>query len=396
MTAVARRGVSVLGSTGWIGRQTLDVVAAHRDRFRVVALAARARGDLLYRQVRQFGVRLAALADEGTAAAWADAFRAAGCTLLAGAEGLEAVAAAAGADVVVAAVVGAAGLRPVLAALRAGRTVALATKEALVMAGPLVLAEAARHGARILPVDGEHNAIFQCLQGRSPHEVRRVILTASGGPFRGWPREALAEATPEQAVRHPNWPMGPKISVDSATLMNKGLEVIEAQYLFGLDVERVGVLIHPQSVVHGLVELVDGALLAHLSAPDMRLMIQYCLSYPERLPGTWAPLDLAGLGTLQFEPADPDRYPCLALALAAARAGGTAPAVLNAANEVAVEAFLDRRIRFTDIAAVVEETLAAHPPAPVRALEDVLEADAWARDQAAQHVRRRAGAAPVG
>ncbi len=298
-----------------------------------------------------------------------------------------------------AAIVGAAGLAPTIAAASAGKTVLLANKEALVLSGALLLDAARASGARILPIDSEHNAIFQCLPSgtrpdAAPRGVRQVVLTASGGPFLRTRREDLASVTPEQAIAHPNWRMGPKISVDSATLMNKGLEIIEACHLFKLAPEQVRVVIHPQSIVHSLVEYADGSVLAQMSQPDMRVPIAHALAWPDRMDSGVAPLDLVQIGRLSFEEPDFERFPCLALALEAARRGGTAPAVLNAANEVAVEAFLGRRLNFAGIAAVIESVLQQHEAGPVRSLDDALAADAWARElaRAALPARQAAGA----
>jgi 1-deoxy-D-xylulose-5-phosphate reductoisomerase len=306
-------------------------------------------------------------------------FAAAGTELLFGAQSLERVASAAECAIVMAAIVGAAGLQPTLAAARAGKRVLLANKEVLVMAGPLFMATAQRSGAQLLPIDSEHNAVFQCLSGHSKADVRRIVLTASGGPFRTLAAERLAGVTPEEACAHPTWAMGRKISVDSATLMNKGLEVIEASWLFELPPERIEVVVHPQSIVHSLVEYVDGSVLAQLSNPDMRVPIAHAMGFPERIASGAQPLDFALMKSLSFERPDSIRFPCLELAYAALRAGGTAPAVLNAANEVAVEAFLSRRASFTSIPRVIEQTLERVPAAPARDLGAVLAADEQAR-----------------
>jgi 1-deoxy-D-xylulose-5-phosphate reductoisomerase len=311
-----------------------------------------------------------------------------GVEVLAGPQALAAIATEA--DVVLNAVVGFAGLPVTLAALEAGRRLALANKESLIAAGPLVQASRSTPGAEIVPVDSEHCAVHQCLRAAQPDQVRRVVLTASGGPFRGRGPEELESVTVEQALAHPTWSMGPKITVDSSTLMNKGLEVIEAHELFGVDYDRIEVVIHPQSVVHSMVELVDGATLAQLSLPDMRLPIGYALSYPERLPTPFGVIDWSQLGRLDFEAPDGRAFPCLALAYAAGRAGGSAPAWLNAANEVAVDAFLSGRIRWAHIAAIIEETLAASDGAPLRRVDDVLEADRRARERASDEIDRRA------
>jgi len=395
------RGLVVLGSTGTIGEKTLAVAAAHPERFRVVALAARANDDALFGQCERHRPEVAALLDAAAGARLAARVRAAGLPtrVLAGADALTAVATLPAAELVMAAIVGAAGLAPTLAAAVAGKQILLANKEALVLAGPLLIDAARRSGARILPIDSEHNAVFQCLPGGwlaggAPAGVTRVVLTASGGPFLRARREELAVATPEQAIAHPNWRMGPKISVDSATLMNKGLELIEACHLFAVPPERVAVVIHPQSIVHSLVEFEDGSLLAQLSHPDMRVPIAHALGWPDRIASGAPWLDLVQVGRLSFEAPDLERFPCLALAVQAARAGGTAGAVLNAANEVAVAAFLGRRLNFAGIAGVIESVLQQHETRPVTTLADALAADAWARDcaGAALATPRAAGA----
>ncbi|GAB6875750.1 1-deoxy-D-xylulose-5-phosphate reductoisomerase [Thermaerobacter litoralis] len=388
-------GVVILGSTGSIGRQAVDVIARMPGRLRAVGLAAGRDGERLLEQVRRLRPEVVALEDPEAGARWRPLLEREGVRVLTGPGSAEALATWPGATRVLSAITGAAGLRPTLAALEAGRDVALANKESLVVAGALVTRTAARRGVRLLPVDSEHSALFQCLQGRSPAEVERLVLTASGGPFRGWSRDRLAGVTPAEAVRHPNWSMGAKISVDSATLMNKGLEVIEAHWLFGLPAPRIAVVVHPQSIVHGLVELVDGATVAVLAHPDMRQPIQYALCYPERGPRLVERLDLAAVGKLTFEEPDTRTFPCLALAYQALEAGGTAPAVLNAANEVAVAAFLEGRLPFPGIAETVAAVLDRHRPRPVARLEDVLEADAWAREEAQARVAGMSGAGPA-
>ena len=383
--------LAILGSTGSIGAHTLDVVASHPDQFEVTALAAGNNVDLLEQQVRLFHPRFVAVAGEAAGRKLARRLAAAGVEVAWGIEGLSRAGADTGADMVVSAIVGGAGLVPTMAALRAGKTLALANKETLVMAGELVTAEARARGIRILPVDSEHSAIFQCLENGDTSQVRRLVLTASGGPFRTLPLEAFAAITPEDALRHPTWAMGKKITIDSATLVNKGLEVIEAQWLFGLPVDQVDVIVHPQSVVHSLVEYVDGSVLAQLGVPDMRLPIQYALCYPERpsLPSA-ARLDLTQADDLHFEKLDLRRYPCLALALEAGHRGGTYPAVLAAADEVAVERFLAGHIRFTDIPQVIKDTLDEHDNIPDPDLDGILAADAWARARAEDLVRAKA------
>jgi 1-deoxy-D-xylulose-5-phosphate reductoisomerase len=383
------KGLAVLGSTGTIGEATLDVASRHPDRFRVVAIAAHSNHEALFAQAARHRPDYAALVDRGAAARLAQRLAAAGLPtrVLPGPDALAAVATLPEVDAVMAAVVGAAGLASTLAAAGAGKQVLLANKEALVLAGPLLLECARSGGATILPIDSEHNAIFQCLPpgsatGRAPAGVARIVLTASGGPFLRTRREELAAVTPEQAVAHPNWRMGPKISVDSATLMNKGLELIEACHLFGVGPDAVRVVIHPQSIVHSLVEFEDGSVLAQMSRPDMRVPIAHALGWPERIGSGVDAIDLVQVAKLSFEDPDFERFPCLRLAQLAAREGGSMPAVLNAANEVAVAAFLGRRLNFAGIAAVIECVLQQHVARPVASLADALAADAWARERA--------------
>jgi 1-deoxy-D-xylulose-5-phosphate reductoisomerase len=380
--------IAVLGATGSIGASTLDVVGRHPERYRVFALTARASADALFKLCRTHRPRYAVLSGLREDRDLQKRFGEAGSELLFGARALEQVAGDPDCQVVMAAIVGAAGLASTLAAARAGKRMLLANKEALVMAGPLVMRAAREAGAEILPVDSEHNAVFQCFHNKA--SVRKIILTASGGPFRSTPLEALGAVTPEQACAHPNWTMGRKISVDSATMMNKGLEVIEAHWLFELAAERIEVVIHPQSIVHSLVEYIDGSVIAQLSNPDMRVPIAHVLGYPERIDSGARPLDLAVMKNLSFERLDEQRFPCLRLAYAALRAGGTAPAVLNAANEIAVEAFLGGRLPFTGIARIIAETLAAVPAKPADELASVIAADAQARSWAAARVLAQA------
>ena len=389
-------GVAILGSTGSIGDSTLDVLARHADRFRVVALAAHSSTAKLLAQCERFMPDYACLVEPSAAAELERALRARGSAtrVLVGAAGLNEIATLSAAPYVMAGIVGAAGLESAFAAARAGKRLMIANKEPLVMAGELLIAEARAAGATLLPIDSEHNAIFQCLPresetGRNPPGVRRILLTASGGPFIDWSRERLAKVTPAEACAHPKWVMGRKISVDSATLMNKGLEVIEARRLFGLAPEQVEVVVHRQSLVHSLVEYVDGSMLAQLGSPDMRTPIAHALGWPERLESGVQSLDVAAAGTLQFEPPDTDRFPCLALAQQAGRAGGLAPTVLNAANEVAVAAFLEGRLNFCGIPAVIESVLAAASTGSATDLGSILAADADARARAALEVRAR-------
>jgi len=376
------KSLAILGSTGSIGVSTLEIVAAHPERFQVAALTAGRNLDLLEEQVRIFRPMLVAVsnaADAGTLKArlGADAPR-----ILAGREGLVACAADSGAQLVVSAIVGAAGLEPTLAAIEAGIDVALANKETLVAAGNLVMAAVEKRSVNLFPVDSEHSAIFQSLAGQRKDDVRRLILTASGGPFRDRTAAELECVTPADALAHPNWTMGRKITVDSATMMNKGLEVIEAHWLFDLPAEKIAVHIHPESIVHSMVEYVDGAVIAQLGIPDMKTPIALALSWPERLPLDLPPLDLCRLGRLHFSEPDNTRFPCLALAYRALHLGGTAPTVLNAANEVAVEAFLDGRLGFTAIPKLITAVLDHCPVLPADSLAAVLSADATARDAA--------------
>jgi len=380
--------VAILGSTGSIGRSALAVIDAHPGRLRAVALAAGDNAALLAEQIRRYRPEVAAMAsadavDRLRTACGADR----PASLWGGAEGLIAVATHPSVDIVICASAGTAGLEAVLAAIEAGKTIALANKEVLVMAGALVTEAARRRGVAILPVDSEHNAIHQCLHGRSHDEIRRLILTASGGPFRDLSADALDHVTPDAALRHPTWQMGRKITIDSATLMNKGLEVIEAYWLFGTPADRIEVVIHPQSIVHSMVELNDGSVIAQLGVADMRLPIQYACSYPERWDAALPSLDLTRAGRLEFYPPAHDRFPCLGLAYRALGAGGTLPVVLNAANEVAVEAFLDGKLAFTAIPRVIERTMNMHELEPVSTLDVVRRVDAWGREQAARMVR---------
>ena len=371
------RKIAILGATGSIGSSTLDLVERSPDRFEVVAVTAASNVESLADIARRTKAKLAVIADEDRLGVLRERLAGTGCEAAAGEHALS-EAASGDADLVIAAIVGCAGLKPVMAAVEAGKTVALANKEALVTAGDLMIEAATRNGATILPVDSEHNAIFQCLAGSRKKDVSKIILTASGGPFRTAP-EILADVSPEQAVAHPNWSMGAKISVDSATLMNKGLELIEAHYLFGLPSERIDIVIHPQSTVHSLVEFVDGSVLAQLGPPDMRIPIAYALAWPERLATPAERLDLAALGRLEFEEPDPARFPALRIAREVMEAGGAAPVVLNAANEVAVDSFLNGRIRFTDIAETVERALGDSDFQAPRSIGDVLEIDRMTR-----------------
>jgi 1-deoxy-D-xylulose-5-phosphate reductoisomerase len=390
--------VAVLGSTGSIGVNTLDVIARHPDRYAVAALAAASSHARLLEQCRVHRPRVAVLEEPGAARALESALRAEALPteVVCGREALAAVAGSADVDIVMAAIVGAAGLPSTLAAARAGKRVLLANKESLVVAGRLLLEAAAAGGAELVPIDSEHNAIFQCLPpggraGRAAPGVRRVLLTASGGPFLRTPSERLAGVTPDQACAHPRWKMGRKISVDSATLMNKGLELIEACLLFGMEPSRIEVVVHPQSIIHSMVEYVDGSILAQLGNPDMRTPIAHALGWPERIASGVESLDLVAAARLDFEAPDVARFPSLRLAREAAEAGGTAPAVLNAANEVAVAAFLAGDAGFTRIPEVIEDVLQSHDSAAATSLEAVLEADARARAEAGRRLAARAG-----
>ncbi|HEY9894878.1 MAG TPA: 1-deoxy-D-xylulose-5-phosphate reductoisomerase [Candidatus Sericytochromatia bacterium] len=377
------KAISLLGSTGSIGTQTLDIVAQHPDQFRIVGLAAGRNVALLAQQIRQFRPAIVALCDTDLLpdlkAAIADLDPQP--TLLAGEAGVIEVARWSTADVVVTGIVGCAGLLPTIAAIEAGKDIALANKETLIAGAPVVLPLVQKHGVKLLPADSEHSAIFQCLQGVPEGGLRRILLTASGGSFRDLPTEQLAHVTVADALKHPNWSMGRKITIDSATLMNKGLEVIEAHYLFGVAYDQIAIVIHPQSIIHSLIELQDTSVLAQLGWADMRLPLLYALSYPERIATNWEPLDLVKAGTLTFREPDHQKYPCMQLAYAAGRAGGCMPAVLNAANEQAVALFLDEKIQFLDIPRLIERVCdryqALNRPDP--SLDEIIDADRWAR-----------------
>ncbi len=382
------RRVSILGSTGSIGKMALEVISVHRDEFAVVGLAAGRNIDLLEEQIGLFAPRVVAVAEEKAAS---ELRKRVGrrVKVCAGQEGIKTVAAFESADFVLSAMVGFSGLAPTLEAVRAGKVIGLANKETLVSAGDIVLSEARLHGARILPVDSEHSAIFQCVEGHDKSFLKRVILTASGGPFRGKKKKELKDVTPEKALKHPKWKMGRKITIDSATLMNKGLEVIEAARLFDLPGERISVLVHPQSIVHSFVEFSDGGLLAQVSVPDMRGPIAYALSYPRRLENSVPPLELADVERLTFYRPDFRNFPCLALAYDALEEGGTMLAVLNAANEAGVEAFLQRRIDFNSIPDIIKKVMHSHETRKAVDLEEVIEADRWAREKAENYIKRR-------
>ncbi len=375
-----KKNISILGSTGSIGRQTLDVAARYREELEVVGLAAGRNWPLLLEQAREFRPRVVAVKDAGDAERIKGELPP-GTEVFWGSDGLNAVAAVSEADFVVAALTGTVGLVPVMRAIEAGKHIALANKETLVAAGELVTEAVKRKGVRLLPVDSEHSAVWQCIEGRED-QVTAVILTASGGPFRGTGLDRLSGVTPAEALRHPTWQMGAKITIDSATLMNKGLEVIEARWLFGVGYDNIEVVIHPQSIVHGMVELRDGTVIACLSQTDMRLPIQYALTYPERKPSVVNRLNFSELGQLTFEAPDTRRFPCLGLAYDAGRTGGTMPCVMNAANEVAVDAFLGGNLGFLRIPEVVTRVMEAHAAVSAPSLEEILEADRWARARA--------------
>ena len=368
--------IAILGSTGSIGRQALDIVERHPDRFRVVALSSGKNLDLLNDQVRKFHPHTVSVQSPDDARGLH--FNGS-CRVVSGEEGAMEVAAS-DAELVISAIVGAAGLRPTQQALKGGKTVALANKESLVIAGEVMIREAARSGSKILPVDSEHSAIFQCLASGTLAEVKKIILTASGGPFLSRSRESLSKVTVDEALQHPNWKMGPKITIDSATLMNKGLEIIEARWLFGFPVEQIGVQVHPQSIVHSMVEFRDGSVIAQMGTPDMRCAISYTMAWPERIESGVKPLSLSEVGTLTFFEPDFEKFPCLRIAREVAAVGKSLPAVLNAANEVVVERFLKKEIGFTDIPRLVESTVRHHQPASLNSVDDVLEVDRWGRD----------------
>ncbi len=376
------KNIVILGSTGSIGTNTLDIVEKFPNHFRVVGLTAATSDEKLEAQVRRFRPRLVALSDERAAVRLRQRCGGLDVEVASGPDGVAGVARLPEADLVISSIVGGAGLLPTLSAIRAGKNVALANKEPMVMAGQLMQAEAQGHGVRIFPVDSEHSAIFQSLEGHRREDVRRLILTASGGPLWDMAKDEMADVKPERALKHPNWKMGAKITIDSATLMNKGLEVVEARWLFDIDPAQIDVLVHRESIIHSLVEYKDGSVMAQLGLPDMRTPISYAMQYPERIPLELPFLDLAEVGKLTFYRPDTNRFPCLALGYEALRVGGTMPATLNAANEVAVAAYLQEGIRFGDIAHVIRSTMEAHSTRTLGSLEDALAADAWAREKA--------------
>ncbi|MCL6472116.1 MAG: 1-deoxy-D-xylulose-5-phosphate reductoisomerase [Firmicutes bacterium] len=380
------KNIVILGSSGSIGRQTIDVVARYPDMFDVIGLAVHSNIEILEAQIQKVKPRVIVVVDEHSAKAFKSKLKK-GIKLLTGVEGLEQLASYSDADVVLNALVGSVGLKPTLAALRAGKTLALANKESMVAGGAIVKKAKEESGAEILPVDSEHNAIFQCMIGERKSEIKRLIITASGGPFRGYSKEDLESVTVEQALAHPRWTMGPKITIDSATLMNKGLEVIEAYWLFDIPYDRIDVLVHPQSIIHSMVEFKDGSIKAHLGQTDMRIPIQYALSYPERLDSPLPPLDFLEVEKLTFEKPDKDSFPCLKYAFEVIDMGRTYPAVLNAANEEAVAAFLSGEISFIDIPKVIRRVIDKHVPGDETDLGILLEVEDWAREKAREIIK---------
>lgn len=381
------RSISILGSTGSIGMSTLDVIARHRDRFQVVGLAEGHDIALLAKQIEEFHPSIVSVRDDASAKKLRGLIGSRKVEIRHGIDGACDVAKVGEADLVVSAIVGAAGLLPTLAAIEAGKMIALANKETMVVAGELVSDMAAKRNVRIIPVDSEHSAIFQSLAGHRMEDVERVILTASGGPFRCFTKEEISKVTPEMALKHPRWTMGAKITIDSATLMNKGLEVIEARWLFGMDMERISVVVHPESIIHSMVEYCDGCVIAQLGEPDMRAPISYAISYPGRVESGVKRLDLAELSKLTFEKPDAVRFPCLALAYDAIKHGMTYPAVLNASNEIAVDAFLKKQISFDDIARIVKSTLDSHDAKQVETIEEIVDIDRWAREKSKTFIK---------
>jgi len=380
-----KRKVTILGSTGSIGRNCLDVIRANKNRFDVVGLAANSNSKLLAEQVREFRPRKVSLTDTSGAAALRRDLPGR-IKFLAGDDSAQELVESQNTDVVVSAIVGAAGLTPTLQAIKKGVRVCIANKEPFVMAGKLMMSAAKRHGATVIPIDSEHSALWQCLNGEPAGRVKRLILTASGGPFLKWSRKRLDRVTLSQALNHPRWKMGPKITIDSATLMNKGLEVIEARWLFNMPAEKIKVTIHPQSIVHSMVEFIDNSVMAQMGLPDMRVPIAYALSYPDRWPANHKSLDLAAMSRLDFMAPDMKKFPCLALAYKALKKGGTVPATLNAANELAVAAFLNGKIKYTDIAEIISKTIEKIKVKPATTIKSVLDADAAARDIAQMFV----------
>lgn len=381
------KNLVILGSTGSIGASTLDIVSKFPQDFRVVGLTAGSKAEVLEEQIRIFRPDVVALSSPIAARELRSRIGNTPVEILAGEEGLCAVAGLPQGDLVISAIVGGAGLKPTIAAIEAGKAVALANKEPMVMAGQLMQMKAQKHGVKIFPIDSEHSAIFQSMEGHRKIDIRRVVLTASGGPFWDWDHKSLADVTPEQALQHPNWKMGAKITTDSSTLMNKGLEVIEARWLFDIPSSQIDVVIHRESIVHSMVEYCDGSVIAQMGHPDMRTPISYAMKYPERVPLHPPPLDLGKIGKLTFYPPDPTKFPCLQLAYDALEGGEGLPATLNAANEIAVQAFLEHQIGFLDIPKIIEETMNSFNPVPLNTIEEVLEIDQWARERAGQQLK---------
>ncbi len=383
------KNISILGSTGSIGRQTLEIVSRYPEKFRVVGLSAGENIELLLKQIREHGPRAVSVKDEKLAGRLRSELGDSRIDILHGTEGACGIASLDTNDIVVSAMVGASGLLPTLSAVKAGKDVALANKESLVVAGELLTAEAEKNGVRIIPVDSEHSAIFQALETNGSEYARRLIITASGGPFLNTPAEELGGVTVEVALNHPTWKMGEKITIDSATLMNKGFEVIEARWLFGFDADRISVWIHPQSIIHSMVEYIDGSLISQMSLPDMRIPIAYALSYPERMYMNGHRIEPENFRELSFREVDTAKFPSISLAFGALREGGTMPAVMNGANEIAVRAFLSKEIGFTDIVGIVDKVMSLHSNRPADSLESVLEGDSWARENALTLIKNR-------
>jgi 1-deoxy-D-xylulose-5-phosphate reductoisomerase len=382
------KNIAILGSTGSIGVNALKVIQGNPEEYKVIALAAGRNVELLMKQIEEFRPRAVAVLEEKLVSQLKDRFAKKGRPeVFFGTDGFKFLVSMDQVDTVISAMTGAAGLLPTYEAIKAGKHIALANKETMVMAGPLIIAEAEKKGVTVLPIDSEHSAILQSLMGHPREDLRRMILTASGGPFKDFSLEEMSKVTPAQALKHPNWNMGPKISIDSATLMNKGLEAIEAKWFFDLKIDQISILIHPQSVVHSMVEYKDGSIIAQLGIPDMIIPISYALSYPHHLKNSLPSLELETIGMLSFEKPDLNKFKCLRLALKAAEMGGSTPAVLNGANEIAVESFLEGRIGFLDIPELIEKTIETHKPYPVDSIEAVMEADRWARETAREFLR---------
>jgi 1-deoxy-D-xylulose-5-phosphate reductoisomerase len=382
------KNITILGSTGSIGVSALNVIKLNPEKYRVVALSAGKNIELLLRQIKEFNPVAVSVLDESSAEKLKEELgKRPAPDIFFGQSGFKRLATMEPADTVISAITGAAGLIPTFEAIKAGKNIALANKETMVMAGGLVMDEAKKRGVTILPVDSEHSAILQSLQGHPREDLKRIILTASGGPFRNLSLDEMREMTAKQALKHPNWEMGPKITIDSATLMNKGLEVIEAKWLFDLPIEKIGIVVHPQSIIHSMAEYIDGSIIAQLGIPDMTIPISYALSYPNHFKNDLSPLDLLTAGDLQFQKPDMSRFKCLALALKAAKIGGTMPTVLNGSNEIAVGAFLEGQIGFLDIPALIEKTMEAHKVAPTDGIAAVMEADKWSRQKTREHLK---------